>query len=400
MKDYFVDLHVHIGRDSKGRPVKVSGARNLTLENIAREAARHKGLDVVGVVDCASRRVLDDIDRLLESGAMEEAPGGGLRYLGRTTIIPGAEVEAACRGDAREGAKGSAHYVAYFATLAQVREFARELARHTSNIDLSTQRTRLLPRHVAQLASDTGGLFVIAHAFTPHKSVYGTCAHRIADVFGDESRRLVAGVELGLSADTQMADRIEELASYTFLSNSDAHSLPRMGREYNVMRMESASFAEVSLALARIDGRRVAANYGLDPRLGKYHLSACEVCEARFSAAGAAPGCPECGSSRVVRGVADRIDEIADSPEPRHPAHRPPYRHQVPLAFVPGVGPVAIAALIRAFGSEMAVLHHTTSDQLAEAVGERLAARIVMAREGRLAIRSGGGGTYGRALLE
>ncbi len=400
MKDYFVDLHVHVGRDSKGQPVKVSGARNLTLDSIAREAASRKGLDVVGVVDCASRRVLDDIDRLLQSGVMKEASGGGLSYLGRTTVILGAEVEAACSGQARGISKGSAHYVAYFATLAQAREFSRELARHTSNIDLGTQKTRLLPQQLAQLATDVGGLFVVAHAFTPHKSIYGTCARRMADVFGDACRTLVAAVELGLSADTQMADGIEELADYTFVSNSDAHSLGRMGREYNVMRMASPSFAEVSLALARLDGRRVTANYGLHPRLGKYHLSACSLCGARFRAAGMEPGCPQCGSLRVVQGVSDRIREISDWPEPKHPAHRPPYMYQTPLEFVPGVGPVAIDALIRAFGSEMGALHYATRDQLANAVGERLADRILMAREGRLVVQPGGGGAYGRALLE
>jgi uncharacterized protein (TIGR00375 family) len=396
VKEYFVDLHVHIGRDSRGRPVKVSGARDLTLENIAREAAERKGIDIIGVVDCASGRVLSDIDLLSQSGAMEEAPGGGMRYKGTTVIVPGVEIEASCR--AGEGL--SAHYVAYFATLPQVREAARELSRHTTNIDLSTQKTRLAPEQLARLVGDMGGLFVVAHAFTPHKSLYGTCARRIDDVFGEEARRLVTAMELGLSADTGMADRIAELASYTFLSNSDAHSLGRMGREYNVMRLESPSFAEVSLALARIDGRRVVANYGLDPRLGKYYMSACQVCGARFRAPNPAVGCPECGASRIVRGVSDRVDEIADSAEAKSPAHRPPYLHQVPLQFVPGVGQARIARLIRAFGSEMAVLHRATRDQLAEAAGEHIADRIVAAREGRLAIQAGGGGTYGRTLSD
>ena len=389
-----MDLHVHIGRDLRGRPVKVSGARDLTFENIAREAGERKGIDVVGVVDCASGRVLSDIDLLLQSGAMEECPGGGMRYKGTTVIILGVEIEASCQA----GAGPSAHYAAYFATLPQVREAARELSRHMTNIDLSTQKSRLTPEQLARLVGDMGGLFVVAHAFTPHKSLYGTCAGRIADVFGEEARRLVEAVELGLSADTGMADRIAELASYTFLSNSDAHSLGRMGREYNVMRLESPSFAEVSLALARIDGRRVIANYGLDPRLGKYYLSACQVCGARFHALNGAVGCPECGASRVVRGVSDRVDEIADFAEAKSPAHRPPYMHQVPLQFVPGVGQARIDRLIQAFGSEMAVLHRTTRDQLAEAAGEHIADRIVAAREGRLTIQAGGGGTYGRML--
>jgi PHP family Zn ribbon phosphoesterase len=101
-----------------------------------------------------------------------------------------------------------------------------------------------------------------------------------------------------------------------------------------------------------------------------------------------------------VRGVSDRVDEIADFAEAKSPAHRPPYRHQVPLQFVPGVGQARIAALIQAFGSEMAVLHRATRDQLANVAGQRIADRIVAAREGKLAIEAGGGGTYGRTLSD
>ena len=87
-------------------------------------------------------------------------------------------------------------------------------------MDLSTQRARLSPVELARLAADHGGLFMVAHAFTPHKSLYGTCASRLSDVFGEAARKLVDGIELGLSADTDMADRIAELSNYTFTSNS------------------------------------------------------------------------------------------------------------------------------------------------------------------------------------
>ncbi|MGI6540288.1 MAG: endonuclease Q family protein [Bacillota bacterium] len=392
---YFVDLHVHIGRDSAGKPVKVSGARNLTFANIAKEAATRKGIDIVAVVDCASTRVLKDIEALLESGDMTEAPGGGFRYLDKTTVIPGAEVESACPGSAR-----GAHYLSLFPTLTALRQYSRSLSRYVSNMDLSTQRARLSPVELAQLAADSGGLFLVAHAFTPHKSLYGTCAHRMSEVFGEDVRKLVDGVELGLSADTDMADRIGELSHYTFTSNSDAHSLPKIGREYNVMRMKAPSFSEVRLALARLDGRRVVANYGLDPRLGKYHLTACEECGHRFKALPNSCACPVCGSVRTVRGVADRIDELSDTAEPIHPPHRPSYNYQIPLEFVPGLGPARIGALIDAFGTEMTVIHETIESDIAEVVGEEIAHRICLAREGRLGIQSGGGGAYGKAVVE
>lgn len=79
----------------------------------------------------------------------------------------------------------------------------------------------------------------------------------------------IAAVELGLSADSEMAGYISELDSYTFLTNSDAHSLGKIGREYNVIELARPSFSELKLALERKAGRRVSANFGLNPRLGQ-----------------------------------------------------------------------------------------------------------------------------------
>ena len=76
---YAADLHVHIGRSDSGRPVKITAAGDLTFENIAIESAQRKGIDIVGVVDCASPPVMEDIDGRIEAGQMVPPPGGGLR---------------------------------------------------------------------------------------------------------------------------------------------------------------------------------------------------------------------------------------------------------------------------------------------------------------------------------
>ncbi|HRU32397.1 MAG TPA: TIGR00375 family protein, partial [bacterium] len=76
----FCDLHIHIGSTSRGEAVKVTGAKNLTFGNIARECKERKGVQVVGIVDCASPVVLKDIDELIESEEMVELQDGGLLY--------------------------------------------------------------------------------------------------------------------------------------------------------------------------------------------------------------------------------------------------------------------------------------------------------------------------------
>ena len=392
MRKLYADLHIHIGRTSAGRPVKITAARDLTFENIAKECATRKGIDIAGVVDCGSPAVMQDIDALVESGEMVELPGGGLRYREATTVILGCELETV------EEDGSASHHVSYFATRDQLEVFVGFLRRLVTNLDLSSQRCRVPARELLRMAQTAGGVFVPAHAFTPHKSPYGSCVRRLADMFGDEGMAQLAAIELGLSADSHLADRIAELADLTFLSNSDAHSLPKIAREYNVLRVAEPSFQEVVWALRRENGRSVSANYGLDPRLGKYHRTFCLECEQIALDPPPALRCSICGDDHIVKGVLDRIAEIADYPEPRPPDHRPPYQYQVPLQFLPGIGAVSLGKLLNRFGTEMRVLHETEETELELVVGKKLAGMIVQARQGTLPLLAGGGGRYGKAV--
>ena len=110
--------------------------------------------------------------------------------------------------------------------------------------------------------------------------------------------------------------------------------------------------------------------------------------------------CPTCGSDDVVRGVSDRVAQIADTHEPTPPAHRPPYHYQVPLQFLPGVGAVTLGKLLNRYGTEMQVLHQTSFEELEGTVGTKVARLIVAARAGTLPLLAGGGGRYGKAATE
>lgn len=387
------DLHVHIGSATCGQVVKVTASRDLTFENILVECVNRKGVDLVGIVDCASPVVIRDIQRLIDSGEMVQLEAGGLRYRERLTVLLGSEVET------RERGGGMSHHVSYFPHLGQLKRFSAALAEHLTNPNLSSQACGLSAQELCDLALQHQAQFVPAHCFTPHKSVYGSCCERAADLFGDYWAAIPA-IELGLSADSDLADRLAELSDKTFLSNSDAHSLPKIAREYNVLEVEGVDFEEWRQALWREGGRQVVANFGLDSRLGKYHRTCCEEC--RWIAREAPPvfTCEQCGSSNVTRGVLDRIHALADYETPQPPEHRAPYRYQVPLQFVPGVGAVLLGRLINHFGSEMAVLHQATRQQLGETVGQKVADLIIQAREGTMALQAGGGGRYGRAVRD
>ena len=372
--------------------MKITAARDLTFENIAKECATRKGIEVAGIVDCGSPAVLEDIKRLIDEGLMVELPGGGLRYRDGTTILLGCELETV------EDDGAASHHVSYFPTLEQLGVFVGFLRRLVTNLDLSSQRCRIPARQLLRLTKQAGGVFVPAHAFTPHKSPYGSCVSRLAEMFGEDGLADLAAVELGLSADSYLADRIAELGDLTLVSNSDAHSLPRIAREYNLLWIEEPSFQEVVWALRREHGRATLANYGLDPRLGKYHRTFCLTCEQIAAAEPPVTVCPVCGGRKVVKGVLDRITEIADFAEPRPPAHRPVYHYQVPLQFLPGVGAVTLGKLLNRFGTEMSVLHAAPREELELVVGKKLAEVILQARDGSLPLLAGGGGRYGKAV--
>jgi uncharacterized protein (TIGR00375 family) len=394
MREVYADLHVHIGRTSGGRPVKITAARDLTFENIAKECAARKGIDIAGIVDCGSPAVLDDIDALVASGEMVELPGGGLRYRDTTTVLLGSELETV----EEDGA--ASHHVSYFPGREELKVFVGFMQRFVTNLDLSSQRCGVPARQLLRMTSTAGGVMVPAHAFTPHKSPYGSCVSRLGQMFGGDGLQELAALELGLSADSYLADRIAELAPLTFLSNSDAHSLPKIAREYNVLRVEEENLQEVLWALGRQRGRRVVANYGLDPRLGKYHRTFCLDCNEIAPIEPPALACPLCSGEHIVKGVLDRITEVADHPECRSPDHRPPYRYQVPLQFLPGVGPVTLGKLLNRFGTEMSVLHAATPEDLEVVVGPKLAGIIMQAREGELPLLAGGGGRYGKPIAD
>ena len=386
MNEYYADLHIHIGRTRLGRAVKITGAKTLTLTNLIAHARDHKGLDMVGIIDCHSPEVLDEMEELLAAGELTEHPDGGLMY-GGMSIIPGSELEINS-----EETSGPIHVLCFFPYLKTMRAFSNWLARHLKNIHLSSQRVYVTGRELQKKTKEMGGLFIPAHVFTPFKSLYGKGVKQsLTEVFDPG---LIDAIELGLSADTTMADQLAELDRYAFLSNSDAHSLAKIAREYQKVAMSELSFKELSKALKMEEGRRVTANYGLDPLLGKYHRTVCVNCLSPFSKASL--NCQKCGQTKFIKGVADRIFELKSVNNLS--VSRPPYIHQVPLEFIPGLGPKLLGRLMDYFGTEMAVLHSVPNEALKDVIPPKIADLIVKARNGELKVLAGGGGKYGKIV--
>ena len=393
MKEIFADLHVHIGRSENGKPIKITAARSLNFANIAKECADRKGIQIVGIIDCASPYVIEDIESFLKTGEAYEIKDGGIIYKDKVCIILGSEVETSEINE--DGKTGSAHNLCYFPSLEDIKAFSKEMTKYIKNITLSTQRARISAYELIDVAERYNGILVPAHVFTPHKSFYGNCTKRLERIFKEKFNKIFA-IELGLSSDTYLADQISELETRTFITDSDAHSLPKIAREYNKMLLEDISFKEIVKALKNEDGRKILANYGLDPKLGKYHRTYCEECDKPLEGKPPVIKCDTCDSKKVVMGVLDRIEIIKDKKESISPNNRPPYIYQVPLTFVPGLGNKTIDKLLNNFETEMNILHKLSKDDIEAVVGEKNANTIELARTGRMHIQSGGGGVYGK----
>lgn len=386
MQTLYADLHVHIGRAADNKPVKIAASPRLTLDEIVVECSERKGIHIVGIIDAVCTPVYNDLRERCDRGVLTPRPGGGLSAAdGRLTMFLGAELEVATGGKA-------AHYLSYFPDLEQLARFRALVKPHITNLSLSSQVVRVTPGELVEMTVECSGLFMLAHAFTPHKGYFGNCANALDAYFTRRQIAEIAAIELGLSADTSMADRVAELHALPYITNSDAHSLATIAREYTAFYLDEPSFDELKMALQGVDDRKIVANYGLDPRLGKYYRTFCPRCVEQ------APltedrRCPECGTL-VVRGVYDRLLEIADTASS---AKRPPYIHQVPLQFIRGLGPAGMRRLLDRFGTQMSVLHEASHAELTSVVGERMASAIIAARSGNLAIEHGAGGRYGRA---
>ena len=128
MYEIFADLHVHIGRSESGKPIKITAARTLNFANIAKECESRKGIQVVGIIDCASPYVIEDIERFLQNGDAYELKDGGIIYKDKVCILLGSEVETSEKG--RNGKCGSAHNVCFFPYLNDIKKFSEEMSHH------------------------------------------------------------------------------------------------------------------------------------------------------------------------------------------------------------------------------------------------------------------------------
>jgi uncharacterized protein (TIGR00375 family) len=381
------DLHIHS---------RFSGATSdkMNIKTISLEAPR-KGVDVVGTGDCLHGGWMDEIKQcnLVEEGTFE---------LNKTRFILSTEVEAL----------GRVHHLLFFPGFSSVIDFKERIKSKSKNLETDGRpNVSMTGEELAQVAKDLDALIGPAHAFTPYTSMYA-CYDSLKDCYGSMVD-YVSFVELGLSADSSFADKIQELHRLTFLTNSDCHSPHpvRLGREFNRFQVKEPSYNEIKKAILRKDGNKPVLNVGLPPQEGKYHETACSRCYIHYEINDAMRRKWKCGcGGRIKKGVKDNINEKADFAEPCHPDHRPEYVYLIPLAEIitkavgqrnPFTQTVTkrFNELVDVFGSEINVMLEADINKISRVTAPAITQAIQAFRDKKVIVIPGGGGEYGKIKL-
>jgi uncharacterized protein (TIGR00375 family) len=254
---------------------------------------------------------------------------------------------------------------------------------------------------------------VPAHAWTPHFGVFGSMSgfDSLEEAFGDQSRHIFA-VETGLSSDPAMNWRVRDLDAISLISNSDAHSLRKIGREANVLELSEQEFSYGGIIAAIRERSPAKFLYTIEffSEEGKYHLDghrdhsfSCTPEETKtFGGI-----CPVCGK-KLLRGVLSRVDDLSVRKAGDKPAGAIPYRSVIPLEEViaetlgVGVASKRVSEYYEKYVAqvpEFPILLDLALPELANLVGANLAESIMRVRQGKVSIEPGYDGVFGKIQI-
>ena len=261
------------------------------------------------------------------------------------------------------------------------------------------------------LEADPSSLVVPAHIWTPWFAVFGSKSgfDSLKECF-DEYTKYIYAVETGLSSDPAMNWRLSALDNITLLSNSDAHSLPKIGREVNVFDTE-LSYPALREAIVKKDPKKFLYTVEFFPEEGKYHYDGHRACNVAMSPEESKKQnnqCHVCKKSLTI-GVLNRVAELADRKKGEKPKNAIPYKSLIPLQEIiadaqhQGVGTKRGKAeyekLILQIGTEFDILLDVTEKELIKVTSREIAQGILRVREGKVKIEPGYDGEYGKIKI-
>jgi len=254
-------------------------------------------------------------------------------------------------------------------------------------------------------------LIVPAHIYTPWFSLFGSRSgfDSIEECFEEYSKYIYAG-ETGLSSDPPMSWRNSALDKITLISNSDAHSPQKIGREANVFDAE-LTYQEITRIIKEKDAKKFLYTIEFFPEEGKYHYDGHRNCEIRLSPQESKKYnniCPTCGRPLTI-GVMNRVDSLADRKQGFSLEGAIPFKSLIPLneIIAESLGMTTASKrvgeeynnLTKKLGSEFHILLDITKEEFASATLPEIAEGIIRTREGKVFITPGYDGVFGKVRI-
>ena len=402
--EFIADLHIH-------SRFSIATSRDLTPENLWRWG-QLKGIRLVGTGDCTHPGWLGELESKLQcsdNGLLT------LRDLPRDPAVPPScrsEVSFLLSGEIsciyrKAGRTRKVHCLVYLPDFAAARRLNCALARVGNLASDGRPILKLDARDLLGmvLEASPAALLIPAHAWTPHFSVFGAVSgfNSLQECFDDLTPHIHA-LETGLSSDPAMNWRLSALDGITLVSNSDAHSPAKLGREATVFDTE---FSYQGIFSGIAGGRGVASTLEFFPEQGKYHADGHRPCGVRLSpqeTIDCGYRCPACGGKLTV-GVLHRVELLADRALGARPEGAPSFRSVIPLLDLIGgtlrMGTACKRAqamyfeLLQQVGSEFHILLDAPLEVIAEASSAPLARAIGEMRLGEVDIDPGYDGKFG-----
>ncbi len=406
---FHADLHLHSHYSR-------ATSKNLNLEHLYKWA-QLKGIRVVGTGDFVHPGWMDELEEKLQP-----AEEGLFRLKPEHESAMQDQVPAACRAPVRFmltveisniykrlGRVRKVHNI----ILAPGFEAAKTIQARLGAIGNIRSDGRpilgLDSRDLLEITLETDPMacLIPAHVWTPWFSALGSRGgfDLISDCYGDLTEHIFA-VETGLSSDPLMNWRLEQLDPYVLVSNSDAHSPGKLGRETTLFDT-SCSYPAIYSALSDPEDDGLTGTVEFYPEEGKYHYDGHRKCRRRMHPREtiAEKGiCPDCGKPVTV-GVMARVEELADREEGKKPARWRHFFSVIPLPEIIGeakqVGPgtktvdTIYQAMVSRLGSELDILLEIPEDDIAQVAGPLIAEGIRRMRIGEVDILPGYDGDYG-----
>ena len=253
------------------------------------------------------------------------------------------------------------------------------------------------------------GILIPAHIWTPHFSVLGAKSgfDSVEECF-EELAPYIHALETGLSSDPAMNWRISKLDRYQLVSNSDAHSPSKLGREANLLDID-CSYEGLYRAIQTGEGLEGTVEFF--PEEGKYHFDGHRKCGVSLSPVEAerlGGICPVCGK-KLTMGVDHRVEQLADRAEGFVKKDGKKYESLVPLPEVisacMGYSTASkkvqgcFEQMIQTLGTEFDILRNVPSEDIKSCAGERIAEGIENVRTGNVKRIPGYDGEYGKIEL-